>query len=141
MRPATIQSSYRFSLRELAPDQPDILRQDNLTIVVMRRSRASITRLENSLIGLQDPASARSDQPEFARNALRSRDAEYFVAYALGTDLGCPLEVEAQGFREICGKARYDFAGRALIGDNSFPNLTIPDYTFADNFKTLTVKP
>jgi ubiquinol-cytochrome c reductase iron-sulfur subunit len=90
---------------------------------------------------LQDPESEDSHQPGFATNALRSRQAEFFVSYAMGTNLGCVIEVFERGLREICSPARYDYAGRALEGENKFQNLAIPDYNFTNNFNTLTIRP
>lgn len=142
IRPPAVQSSYRFEVGQLESDEVKILRQDNLSILVIRRSAATIAALMNQdATLLQDPDSASSHQPDYADNPLRSRHAQYFVSYALGTDLGCPLEVFESGFREACGKARYDFAGRALEGDNRFQNLSIPDYNFGDDFSTLTINP
>ena len=141
IRPPGIHSSYRFSLAELAPDEARILRQDNLSILVIRRSAATIRELEQAPGELQDPDSSDSRQPDYARNPLRSREAEYFVSYAIGTDLGCLLQIGAAELLEACGSARYDFAGRAFKSAETFPNLTIPDYTFTNNFSTLTIKP
>ena len=141
IRPPRVQSSYQFKIKNLTPDVPVFLRQDNLVIVVIARSAASITGLQRATANLQDPDSRRSNQPAFATNALRSRQAEYFVSYAIGTDLGCGLEILESGLREICGRAHYDFAGRALQGANKFPNLMIPDYTFTSNFSSLTINP
>ncbi len=141
LRPERVYSSYRFKLPELEVDVPVILRQDNLAIVVVRRSADAVAALRRADEGLQDPASRRSRQPEFATNAVRSRDPEYFVAYALGTDLGCALAIEADGLREICSDARYDLAGRARASARDFRNLTIPDYNFGPEFKTLTIRP
>ena len=141
VRPSTIQASYRFNVGELALDEIQILRQDNLTILVVRRSAATIASLRESLAQLQDPQSLDSNQPDYARNALRSRQPQYFVSYALGTDLGCTLKVLQDSLQEICGRARYDLAGRALKGENEFSNLSIPDYNFTNNFSTLTIKP
>ena len=141
LRPPGIESSYYFNIAGLEPDRPRILRQDNLSILVMLRSRQSLERLARSVGDLQDPQSENSRQPEFAKNPLRSRNPEYFVAYALGTDLGCPLQIEVDGFRETCGSAAYDHAGRARRGDKDFPNLAIPDYNFDEQFETLTVRP
>jgi ubiquinol-cytochrome c reductase iron-sulfur subunit len=141
VRPPQIQGSYQFRIDDLLPDNPRILRQDNLAIVLIRRSPATIQRLEDSVDNLQDPDSSNSHQPDGARNRLRSLQPEFFVSYAQGTDLGCPLLVEANGLRESCGSARYDFAGRALRGENRFQNLSIPDYNFTSNFKTLTIRP
>lgn len=141
-RPLAVHSSYHFQIPALQADEVRILRQDNLSIVVIRRSAATRRRLEQTAEALlQDPGSRRSHQPGYAQNPLRSRHAEFFVAYATGTDLGCLLQEEEGGLRESCGDARYDAAGRALSGMKSFPNLSIPDYTFANNFSSLTVNP
>ncbi len=141
VRPSGVQSSYRFNIEELTPDQARILRRDNLSVLIIKRSAESIAELKQHLDHLQDPESRRSTQPEYATNLLRSKHPEYFVGYAIGTDLGCSLEVIESGLKEICSKARYDFAGRALLGDKKFQNLAIPDYTFTDDFKTLTIRP
>jgi len=141
LRPSTIQSSYRFKIGALAADEVRILRQDNLSILVMRRSAATVAALMQAAAPLQDPDSRYSHQPDDADNPLRSRHPEYFVSYAVGTDLGCALTVLESGLSEGCGSARYDFAGRALEGANKFQNLSIPDYNFGDNFSTLTINP
>jgi hypothetical protein len=141
LRPPGIHTSYRFELGDLAPGDARILRQDNLTILVVHRSPSIIKDLQESQSDLQDAASSRSRQPDYARNALRSRHAQYFVSYGVGTDLACPLQLLPSAVREICGSAQYDFAGRALEGVNQFPNLSIPDYTFDNNFSTLIVQP
>lgn len=141
LRPSTIQASYRFEVGPLAPDEIKLLRHDNLSILVVRRSPQTIERLRQTANRVQDPDSADSRQPDYARNALRSRHPEYFVSYALGTDLGCTLKILELNLQEICGAARYDLAGRALKGEIEFSNLTIPDYNFTNNFSTLTINP
>jgi len=141
IRPPRVQSSYQFKIKTLTPDEPVFLRHDNLMIVVIARSGASIAGLKQVVMNLQDPESRRSNQPAFATNALRSRHAEYFVSYAIGTHLGCFIEAFERGLREICSNARYDYAGRALQGENKFQNLAIPNYNFSNDFNTLTIKP
>lgn len=141
LRPANIQSYYRFNVGKLDLDQARILQQENLSILVIRRSASTIANLKQGSENLQDPASSRSNQPEFAQNALRSKHPELFVSYALGTDLGCTLEVLQNQLKEVCGNARYDFAGRALQADNRFQNLVVPDYNFNNDFSTLTIRP
>ncbi|MCP4332083.1 MAG: hypothetical protein GY785_05465 [Gammaproteobacteria bacterium] len=129
LRPSTIQSSYRFKIGGLEADEVRILRQDNPSILVIRRSAATIAVLMQTGELLQDPDSRYSHQPDDADNPLRSRHAEYFVSYAVG-NLGCALTVLGSGLREGCGSARYDFAGRAFEGANKFQNLSIPDYNY-----------
>jgi len=142
LRPPNIHSSYRFTLNELPLDQPVWLRQDNLTILLIRRSSDLLSNISRQTENLQDPNSESSQQPEYARNRFRSLDKQYFVAFATGTDLGCPLEA-GEGFRlrESCSTAAYDYAGRAISGDSQFLNLSIPDYTFSPDFSVLTVSP
>ena len=141
LRPSRVQSSYQLSVEEWPIDQARILRRDNQSILVIRRSAETIAQLNRALADLQDPGSKHSHQPVFATNALRSKHPELFVSYATGTDLGCGLEVVNRELKEICGDARYDFAGRALQGAREFQNLTIPDYNFSDNFTKLTIRP
>ena len=141
MRPSGVQDSYRFEVGPLADDQPRILRQDNLSILVLRRSAGTVARLRETTEGLQDPQSRRSSQPAYAANPLRSRRPELFVSYATGTDFGCGLEIGESTVKEVCGSARYDFAGRALVGERRFPNLAVPDYNFSEDFRYLTIRP
>ena len=140
-RPPGVHSSYQFSIGVIVEDQPQWLQQDNLTILLIKRSNATIQALRDEK-GLQDPASNNSIQPELARNALRSSTPAYFVSYANGSDLGCIVELKSEALLgEVCGEAKYDFAGRAITGKNRFQNLAIPDYNFSDNFRTLIIRP
>lgn len=141
IRPAGIDRSYRFNIAGLEEDRPRILRQDNLTIIVIKHSAESMLSLQQSIDGLQDPNSSRSRQPSLATNLLRSINPGFFVSFGTGTDLECPLLVKPGGLWESCGPARYDFAGRALQGDRVFQNLVVPDYNFSDDFATLTIRP
>ncbi len=142
LRPINIQSSYRFSLHDLPIDEPIWLKQDNLIILLIRRSAPLLEALKKTSSKLQDPDSESSRQPPYAKNQLRSRHEAYFVAYGWSTDLECPLQLgSGVTLKETCGTARYDFAGRALAGKNKFQNLVVPDYTFRDNFTLLTINP
>ena len=141
-RPKNVQSSYHFTISDsaIAFDNPVWLQQDNLSILLIKRSTNLRHRLSNTESNLQDIESNLSRQPSYAKNALRSRDEAYFVSYAFGTDLTCPLELEEnQILKEICGTASYDFAGRAMSGNNQFQNLSIPDYNFNHDFSLLTI--
>ena len=141
VRPARIHSSYQFKLDRLPVDLAVILRQDNLSIVVIRRSSEVIKLLRDAGENLQDPHSGASSQPDYANNSLRSLHPGYYVSYAIGTELGCGLVGIENGLREICSDARYDFAGRAIKGTTKFENLAIPDYNFSNNFNILTIRP
>jgi hypothetical protein len=142
IRPKNIQASYHFTISgsAIAFDNPVWLQQDNLSILLIKRSTNLRHQLSNTKNNVQDIESNLSRQPSYAKNALRSRDEVYFVSYGFGTDLTCPLELgENQTLKEICGAASYDFAGRALSGNNQFQNLSIPDYNFNHDFSLLTI--
>ncbi len=70
-----------------------------------------------------------------------SPDQSYYVAYAYGTNLGCPLE-EEEGFRlkETCSYARYDFAGRPVPANQDFTALKVPVYTFCPDKSCINIK-
>lgn len=141
-RPSNVQQNYYFSLKtnDIPDDSPTWLRQDNLQILLIKRSVNLINQLSQARQGFQDPDSESSRQPAYAKNTLRSKHDLYFVSYAIGTDLACPLELkEKQILKETCSVARYDFAGRAFSGNNQFRNLTIPDYNFNEDFSLLTI--
>lgn len=143
LRPSSIHNSYQFQLNDLIEDQPVWLQQDNLTILLIKRSEATVQSLLTAdLHRFQDADSNRSSQPSFAANSFRSSDSKFFVSYGTGTHLGCPLALKAPGLiEEICSDAQYDFAGRAVSSKNKFQNLSIPDYNFSEDYKTLTIRP
>jgi hypothetical protein len=64
----------------------------------------------------------------------------YFVAYALGTYLECPLQViEGKYLKESCSSARYDFAGRPVDSDN-FTSLRVPVYNFCPDYSCINLR-
>jgi ubiquinol-cytochrome c reductase iron-sulfur subunit len=89
---------------------------------------------------LKDPESKSSDQPEYCRNPLRSRIAEFWVAIGTCTHLGClPKQRFAEGelyaswpggFFCPCHGSRFDLAGRVFDGSPASVNLRIPPYSF-----------
>jgi hypothetical protein len=116
---------YRFRLPPLAVDQPVILTQDNFMLVVARYSPVTLQDLAPKGRESGVPASFSGEQPVVDGQG-------YFVARAYGTHIGCPLEIEAGGFRESCSDARYDRLGRALE-PTKYVDLEKIDYYFSRN--------
>jgi len=112
------------------------VRQSGITGMAVRQL-AALSLHESEL---QDPGSARSRQPDFAKNPHRSSDDNWFVAIAAGTDFSCAIEYLAPttenfrdlpwpgGFVDACRGARYDVAGRVYSGQHAKKNLSIPSY-------------
>jgi len=70
---------------------------------------------------------------EKANNALRSNQPEWFIAIALGTGYGCPIEVKGDLIVETCQGSRFDLAGRVFSGDYADKNLAVPRYSLSDD--------
>ncbi len=92
---------------------------------------------------LKDATSDDSTQPDYCKNALRSRTAEWFVCIGTCTHLGCLPKpyFDAHdptlgaywpgGWLCPCHGSRYDMAGRVFEGSPAPLNLNIMPYAFA----------
>jgi ubiquinol-cytochrome c reductase iron-sulfur subunit len=102
-------------------------------------------------VRLKDPESRNSDQPPYARNALRSRQAALFVTVGICTHLGClpkarfkpgqpPLGSDwPGGFFCPCHGSRFDLAGRVFDGSPASVSLVIPPYSISPGQLTIGV--
>jgi ubiquinol-cytochrome c reductase iron-sulfur subunit len=117
-------------------------------IYVVRRTTDMVAHVGGHDGELKDPASEYSEQPEYAKNALRSRTPEFLVLIGICTHLGClPKQRFAAGelypswpggFFCPCHGSRFDLAGRVFDGSPASVNLRIPSY-FYPNPSTLIV--
>ncbi len=131
-----------IDLSKLEPGQMVVSTWRRQPIYVVRRTPEMLAALPKSDPQLKDPTSAESDQPEYAKNAVRSINPEYLVLYATCTHLGClPKQhfspgdpvVGANwpgGFFCPCHGSRFDLAGRVFNGSPASTNLRIPPYRF-----------
>jgi len=74
-------------------------------------------------------------------NTLRSLNDDYFIALAIGTNLGCIVaKYEQNLLKETCSRAVYDFTGRSLSKKEK--PLIVPPMTFdsSNQFFNLTLK-
>ena len=109
---------------------------------IVRRTDQNIADLEGLSGVLADPASDIPQQPEYARNAHRSRKPEFLVAVGICTHLGCSPtyrpEVAAAdlgadwkgGFFCPCHGSKFDLAGRVFSGAPAPTNLEVPPYQY-----------
>lgn len=131
----------RVDISSLQPGKVDFLIWQGRPVLIYRRSDEDIVGLRSNDPRLEDPASARSEQPADFQNAWRSPEPGYFVAIALGTGQGCNVvhlpaqsdEFQGQpwagGFMDNCGKDRFDLAGRVYQKQYASENLKVPQYT------------
>lgn len=130
--------SLVVDLSAMAPGELRIVSWAGREVLILRRSAGMDAADTEGSGRLYDPASRWSLQPAGARNSGRTLVPGYFIAYARGTDLSCPLdpvppEAAAQegwggGFADRCRGSRYDFAGRVYDGQPARRNLEVPDY-------------
>jgi ubiquinol-cytochrome c reductase iron-sulfur subunit len=148
-------ASFRPSTRAQALGAPvtiDISKLDEGAMVrvvwrgkpvwVLRRDKGMLERLATEKVGLKDPGSNESNQPEYAKNPTRALRPDYLVVIGVCTHLGCaPLErfevAPADlgpdwvgGFYCPCHGSRFDLAARVMDGSPAPTNLEIPPYRF-----------
>ena len=109
---------FRISLPALDTDQVYFFKAGNKQIVIIRYSELLKQKFK------VDPLTHQG----------------YFVAYALGTYLSCPLQFkEDQYLKESCSSALYDFSGRPVNSEN-FPALRVPVYNFCKDFSCINLR-
>jgi len=139
-----------LDVSKIDPGQMTIVTWRRQPIYVVRRTPEMVQHVQGHDGDLKDPNSAESKQPEYAKNATRSRKAEYLVLVGTCTHLGClpKQRFEAAsaemgpswpgGFFCPCHGSRFDLAGRVLKGSPASLNLVVPPYEYP-NEKTLRV--
>ena len=116
-------------------------------IWVLHRTQEMLDRMKHDqwISTLRDPdSSVQSQQPAYAANQTRSIRAEYFVAVALCTHLGCvPLyqpEIAGGGLGTDwmggyfcpCHGSKFDLAGRVTKNVPAPTNLVVPPHRFLE---------
>ncbi|OOG27144.1 hypothetical protein B1C78_03960 [Thioalkalivibrio denitrificans] len=127
-----------ISLDGFEPGEMRLVQWAGQELVVLRRSPVMDAADAAHEERLYDPSSRLSVQPREARNPGRTLAPGYFIAYARGTDLSCPLDLVTPesaaaagwggGFTDRCRGSRYDFAGRVYEGQPARRNLEVPAY-------------
>ena len=125
---------------KIDPGQMTIATWRRQPIYIVRRTPDMVQHLEGHDADLKDPKSESSDQPDYAKNVLRARKAEYLVLIGTCTHLGClPKQRFAAGelgpswpggFFCPCHGSRFDLAGRVFNGSPASVNLRVPPYEY-----------
>lgn len=112
-------------------------------IWIVKRSKQMLDVLPTLDARLRDPKSDNLDQqPDYARNELRSIKPAVSVLVGLCTHLGCSPEMKAEikpepfdadwkgGYFCPCHKSRFDMAGRVFDGVPAPTNLLVPPHHY-----------
>ena len=137
-----------LDLSKLDPGQMAVPVWRKTPIYVVRRTPEMVAHVAGHDSELKDPKSEDSEQPEYAKNTLRSRTDEFLVLIGVCTHLGClPKQRFAAGelypnwpggFFCPCHGSRFDLAGRVFEGSPASTNLRVPRYSYP-NPQTLRI--
>lgn len=120
-----------------------------IPVYVVSRTAEMVASLTKNAAVVDDPASDKSDQPEYTKNPTRSRSPELLVVTGVCTHLGCaplyrpevaPADLGADwqgGFYCPCHGSKYDLAGRVYKSMPAPTNLPVPPYSLADSILTI----
>ncbi len=149
-RARALGAPYELDVSKLEPGQMVTVTWRKKPIYVVRRTPEMIAALPKVDAVLKDPASAESEQPEYAKNRVRALNPEFLVVIATCTHLGCLPKQHFTpgdptlgadwpgGFFCPCHGSKFDMAGRVFNGSPASVNLAIPPYSFRDE-RTLVV--
>ncbi|MDH5516668.1 MAG: ubiquinol-cytochrome c reductase iron-sulfur subunit [Gammaproteobacteria bacterium] len=113
---------------------------------IVKRSNKTLEDLKTLDDSLRDAASEKDQQPEYAKNPVRSRKPEVLVLVGICTHLGCSPTFRPDlaaadlgadwkgGFFCPCHGSKFDLAGRVYSGVPAPTNLEVPPhYYLSDN--------
>ena len=97
---------------------------------------------------LRDPESTQDQQPDYARNEVRSIKPEILVLIGICTHLGCSPSYIKQdeaplgtgwpgGFFCPCHGSKFDYAGRVYAGVPAPTNLVVPPHQYVSDTRIL----
>ena len=127
---------------ELEPGQKMIVEWRGKPVWIVHRTPEMLKAVKADDERVADPASTRSQQPQYAKNEWRSLKPEYLVVVGICTHLGCsPVDrLAAQpepfatdwrgGFYCPCHGSLFDLAGRVYKNKPAPDNLAVPPYKF-----------
>ena len=119
------------------------------TIGILRRTPEMIADLSKVDDVLADPESIEAIQPDYVHGEQRALKPEYLIVNMHCTHLGCVPQIIPQvgpqpfdddwngGFYCPCHKSKFDLSGRVYKGVPAPTNLTIPPYSFLDDFTVM----
>jgi ubiquinol-cytochrome c reductase iron-sulfur subunit len=141
-RARALGAPLEIDISKLEPGQMITQSWRKQPVYVVRRTPEAVAKLAAVEPSLKDPKSEASQQPEYARNEMRSLKPEVLVLYAACTHLGClPKQYFTVadpamgadwpgGFFCPCHGSRFDLAGRVFNGSPASLNLGVPPHKF-----------
>ncbi|MDH5649420.1 MAG: ubiquinol-cytochrome c reductase iron-sulfur subunit [Gammaproteobacteria bacterium] len=117
---------------------------------IVSRTPEMIDSLKNLDAIVADPDSAKSIQPDYAKNASRAIKDKYLVLVGICTHLGCSPLAKLQagaasgmgddwlgGFFCPCHGSKFDLAGRVYKNVPAPTNLDVPPYSYVSDTRLM----
>lgn len=137
-------------MSKLEPGQMLTVEWRGKPVWIVRRTEQNLADLASLDGMLTDPASDAQQQPEYAKNAMRSVKPEYSVLVGICTHLGCSPTYRPDigaadlggadwkgGFFCPCHGSKFDLAGRVYSGVPAPTNLVVPPHMYLSDSRIL----
>lgn len=135
----------KVQLQAIQPGELETVEWRGKPVFLLRRSQHMIDSLARQKELLADPSSKRPNEPEYARNTLRSAKSEFRILVGVCTHLGCipsfrptPSSPDLGaswpgGIYGPCRGSKFDFARRVFKNVPTPTNLDVPSYQFTSD--------
>lgn len=133
-------------ISKLGPGEMKIVEWRGKPVWIVHRTKEMLDSLKVTDNLVSDPASARPQQPDYAKNEVRAIKPEYLVVIGICTHLGCsPTEKFKTGaesgvapdwpggFFCPCHGSAFDLAGRVYAGKPAPDNLEVPPHMYVSD--------
>ena len=131
----------------MKPGELQVVEWRGKPVWVLYRTPEMIQSVSKDDRFVADPKSEVPQQPQYARNELRSIKPQYLVLVGVCTHLGCSPQIRPAGgemggewnggFYCPCHGSKFDFAGRVYNGVPAPINLLVPEHTYLSEAKIL----
>lgn len=142
-------ASVEVDVAGLEPGQMATVEWRGKPVWILRRTPEMLAQLKD-MPDLADPDSRKDQQPDYARNTVRSIKPEFLVTVGICTHLGCsPVTLPGGtanpsvpadwkgGFFCPCHGSTFDFAGRVFKNKPAPTNLEVPPHKYLSATKLL----
>jgi ubiquinol-cytochrome c reductase iron-sulfur subunit len=141
-RARALGASVEVDVSAIKPGELKTVEWRGKPVWVLHRTAEMMDALRTHDDLLSDPSSKREQQPDYARNDLRSIKPEFAVLVAICTHLGCIPTFKPQpgapdigatwpgGFYCPCHGSKFDLAGRVFKNVPAPSNLEVPPHHY-----------
>jgi ubiquinol-cytochrome c reductase iron-sulfur subunit len=141
-------ASVKQDISKIQPGEMITVEWRGQPVYIVNRTQEAMDNIAKQNDAVRDPDSNESNQPDYAKNLIRSHEqhAKYLILVGLCTHLGCAPKDRFQpkvdpatgsldenwlgGFFCPCHGSKFDLAGRVFKGVPAPTNLVVPPFRF-----------